>query len=150
MKAYKGFDKDLKCRGFQYEIGGEYKEEKAEMCYCGFHACENPLDVFNYYPPATSRFCEVELGGVTDERESDSKVAGSAIKVGAEIGIQGLVRAFVEYTKSKTTFEYTDPKQATAGDRGAATAGDRGAATAGDSGAATAGNCGAATAGDSL
>ena len=55
MKAYKGFDKELKCRDFQYEVGKEYEETKADLCSCGFHACENPLDVFNYYPPATSR-----------------------------------------------------------------------------------------------
>lgn len=56
MKCYKGFDKDLKCRDFQYEIGKEYEEERAEICDTGFHACENPLDVFGYYAPADSRY----------------------------------------------------------------------------------------------
>lgn len=60
MKAYKGFNEELKCRDFQYEVGKEYEESKAELCGCGFHACQNPLDVFNYYPPATSRYCEVD------------------------------------------------------------------------------------------
>ena len=147
MKAFKGFNKDLQCRDFQFEIGKEYTEDKASLCNSGFHACENPLNVFDYYPPATSRYCEVELDGVSDERRGDSKVCGKTIKVGAEIGIPGLVKAFVEYTKSRTTFEHTDPKQATAGSYGAATAGSYGAATAGDSGAATAGYKGAATAG---
>lgn len=61
IKAYKGFNKDLQCRGFQYEIGKEYEEETANLCHAGFHACEYPLDVFGYYSPADSRFCEVEL-----------------------------------------------------------------------------------------
>lgn len=63
MKAYKGFDKDLKCRGFQYEVGKEYEEQEVDLCYKGFHACVAPLDVFQYYAPATSRFCEVEIDG---------------------------------------------------------------------------------------
>lgn len=62
MKAYKGFDKDLKCRGFQYEIGKEYKEKKASLCNKGFHACEYPLDCFKYYEPNKSRFCESATG----------------------------------------------------------------------------------------
>lgn len=61
MKCFKDFDKDLKCRDFQYEIGKEYTEEKADICNCGFHACEFPMDVFGYYPPSDSRYCEVEL-----------------------------------------------------------------------------------------
>lgn len=63
IKAYKGFDKNLQCRGFQYEIGKEYEEKDAKACNCGFHACEYPLDVFGYYPPTNSRFCEVEQSG---------------------------------------------------------------------------------------
>ena len=146
---YKGFDKDLKCKGFQYEIGKEYECENAVACETGFHACERPLDVFSYYPPASSRYCEVEQSGKTDTNSGDSKVASTKIKIGAEIGIPGLVKAQIEYVKAHTTMEHTDPGAATAGYRGAATAGYRGAATAGDSGAATAGNSGAATAGDS-
>ena len=149
MKSYKGFDKDLKCRGFQYEIGEEYECEDAVACETGFHACERPLDVFSYYPPASSRYCEVEQGGKTDANSDDSKIASTKIKIGTEIGIPGLVKAQIEYVKAHTTTEHTDPKAATAGDSGAATAGNRGAATAGNSGAATAGDSGAATAGDS-
>ena len=148
MKAYKGFDKDLKCRGYQYEIGKTYEEPKAELCKNGFHACVVPLDVLEYYPPANSRYCKVDLDEVSDERSCDSKVAGSKIKIGAEIGIPGLVKAHVEWVKSHITNEHNGGKAATAGYRGAATAGNCGAATAGNRGAATAGDCGAATAGD--
>ena len=144
---YKGFDKDLKCRGFQYEIGKEYECAAAVACETGFHACERPLDVFSYYPPASSRYCEVEQSGETNASSDDSEVASTKIKIGAEIGIPGLVKAQIEYVKAHTTMEYTDPKAATAGNRGAATAGYRGAATAGYWGAATAGYRGAATAG---
>ena len=147
MKSYKGFDKDLKCRGFQYEVGKEYECEDAVACETGFHACEKPLDVLAYYPPASSRYCEVEQGGKTDANSDDSKVASTKIKIGAEIGIPGLVKAQIEYVKAHTTTEHTDPKEATAGNWGAATAGNFGAATAGYSGAATAGYKGAATAG---
>ena len=148
IKSYKGFDKDLKCRGFQYEIGKEYEEPEADVCHAGFHACECPLDVFNHYYPVNSRFCEVEQSGELSRDTDDSKVASTKIKIGAEIGIPGLVKAQIEWVKAHTTTEYTDPERATAGNRGAATAGSYGAATAGDCGAATAGDRGAATAGD--
>ena len=147
IKSYKGFDKDLKCRGFQYEIGKEYEEPEADVCRAGFHACERPLDVFNHYCPVNSRFCEVEQSGELSRDTGDSKVASTKIKIGAEIGIPGLVKAQIEWVKAHTTTEHTDPKRATAGDCGAATAGNRGAATAGSCGAATAGSYGAATAG---
>ena len=147
IKSYKGFDKDLKCRGFQYEIGKEYEEPEADVCRAGFHACERPLDVFNHYCPVNSRFCEVEQSGELSRDTDDSKVASTKIKIGAEIGIPGLVKAQIEWVKAHTTMEHTDPERATAGDCGAATAGSYGAATAGDCGAATAGNRGAATAG---
>ena len=98
MKLYKGFDKNLKCRGFQYEVGKEYEEDKAKLCGSGFHACENPLDVFGYYPPADSRYCEVELEDISEERSGDSKRCGKRIKIGAEIGIKGIVDAFVKFT----------------------------------------------------
>ena len=149
VKVYKATDKDMKCRGFQYELGKQYAEERADLCNAGFHACEAPLDVLGYYPPGSgSRYFEAELEDVSPERSSeDSKVVGKKITLGAEIGIPGLVKAHVEYVKAHTTVEHTDPKQATAGFRGAATAGSDGAATAGESGAATAGDSGAATAG---
>ena len=151
IKAYKAFDKDLSCRGFKYEVGKEYEETgDIKACEKGFHACPYPLDVFGYYTPAGSRFCEVYQGGKIDDSESD-KVCSSKIRIGAELDIKGLVKAAVSYVKERCTNECNaDPgKPATAGNRGAATAGNRGAATAGNSGAATAGNYGAATAGDS-
>ena len=150
IKAYKAFDKDLSCRGFKYEVGKEYEETgDIKACEKGFHACPYPLDVFGYYAPAGSRFCEVEQSGKIDDSESD-KVCSSKIRIGAELDIRGLVKAAVSFVKERCTNECNaEPgKPATAGDSGAATAGDRGAATAGNSGAATAGDRGAATAGN--
>ena len=150
IKAYKAFDKDLSCRGFKYEVGKEYEETgDIKVCEKGFHACPYPLDVFGYYAPAGSRFCEVEQSGKINDSKSD-KVCSSKIRIGAELDIRGLVKAAVSYVKERCTNECNaEPgKPATAGDSGAATAGNRGAATAGDSGAATAGNSGAATAGN--
>ena len=157
IKAYKAFDKDLSCRGFKYKVGKEYEETgDIKACEKGFHACPYPLDVFGYYAPAGSRFCEVEQSGKIDDSESD-KACSSKIRIGAELDIRGLVKAAVSYVKERCTNEYNaEPGKpamtgyrgvATAGNCGAATAGDRGAATAGDGGAATAGDCGAATAG---
>jgi hypothetical protein len=159
IKAYKAFDKDLSCRGFKYEVGKEYEETgDIKACKKGFHACPYPLDVFGYYAPARSRFCEVEQSGQIDDSESD-KVCSSKIRIGAELDIRGLVKAAISFVKERCTNECNaEPGKpatagyrgaATAGNYGAATAGDSGAATAGDSGAATAGNYGAATAGDS-
>lgn len=103
IKSYKGFDKSLKCRDFQYEIGKEYEHDgPVEACKSGFHACEAPLDVFAYYAPATSRYCEVEQSGELSRGGDDSKIASSKIKIGAEIGIPGLVKAQIEWVKSKT------------------------------------------------
>ena len=149
IKSYKGFNKDMTCRGKQYEEGKEYEEECAEVCEYGMHACEYPLDCFVYYPPGSSVYHVVEQSGEISRHSDDSKVASTKMKIGARLDIRGLVSAAIEYTKSRTTTEFTDPEKATAGDSGAATAGDSGAATAGYCGAATAGDSGAATAGDS-
>ena len=127
MKLYKGFDKDLKCRDYQFEVGKEYEEEKADICNCGFHACENPLDVFGYYPPADSRYCEVDLD-VNDQKSDDSKRVGKHIKINAEIGLPGLIKAGVEYTKDQVDWEHA--KVSNTGNRSAATnTGDQSAAT---------------------
>ena len=148
MKMYKGFDKDLKCRDFQYEIGKTYEEPTAELCEKGFHACEYPLDVLDYYVPGDmSRYCEVDLDEVSGKKSNrDSKRCGKKIAVKAEIGIAGLVKAAVEYTMEKAIPE--NSVHAT-GWKGAASAtGWKGAASAtGDYGAASAtGNYGAASA----
>ena len=145
MKCYKGFDKDLKCRNFQYEIGKEYEEERAEICDTGFHACENPLDVFGDYAPAGSRYCEVELDA-NDQKSDDSKRVGKKISIKAEIGIAGIIKAGVEYIKDQVNWD--DDKKSNTGDWSAATnTGNQSAATnTGDQSAATnTGNRSAAT-----
>ena len=135
---YKGMDQNMQCLGFQYEVGKEYEhtgplkccpsEEEAKKGIGGFHACEYPLDVFNYYPPAGSRFFEVEQGGKLSKSDDDSKVASTKIKIGAEISIAGLVKAAVEYTKERGT---EVPGGRATGHQGAASAtGNRGAASA--------------------
>ena len=101
MKAYKGFNADMTCRGFQYEEGETYHEDIANLCYQGFHACKRPLDVLAYYPPNSSVYHEVELDEVSDEREHDSKVCAKIIRVGARMDIASLVKASIEYTASK-------------------------------------------------
>ena len=124
MKTYKGFNKDMTCRGFQYEEGKEYEHDgKVKACGAGFHACEDPIDCFGYYPPATSVYHEVEQDGDISKGTDDTKIASSIIKVGARLDVLGIARAHFEYVKAHTNFEHTDPKQATAGNYGAATAG---------------------------
>ena len=146
MKAYKGFNADMTCRGFQYKEGETYHEDIADLCHKGFHACERPLDVLAYYSPNSSVYHEVELDDVSEQREEDSKVCAKFIKIGAKVDIATLVEATVDYTVSKC-----DPvkSQHTKKDRGAASAtGWSGAASAtGWSGAASAtGDSGAASA----
>ena len=105
MKAYKGFNPDMTCRGFQYEEGKEYETDKAVLCGEGFHACESPLDVFSYYPPCDehgnlNKFHEVELEEVSEQRDSDdTKVCARKIKIGAELNFLGLAKAHVEWVK---------------------------------------------------
>ena len=134
LKTYKAFDKDLSCRGFKYEVGKEYEETgDIKACEKGFHTCPYPLDVFGYYAPAGSRFCEVEQSGKIDDSESD-KVCSSKIRIGAELDIRGLVKAAISFVKERCTNECNaEPgKPATAGDYGAATA--RGKASTGSNG----------------
>ena len=145
MKCFKGFDKDLRCKGFQYEVGKEYETERAEICDEGFHACEFPLDVLGYYNPADSRFCEVELDA-NEQTHNDSMRVGKKIKIGAEIGLSGLVKAGVKFILEKADFEHA--KATNTGSCSAAThTGDCSAATySGICSAATnTGNCSAAT-----
>ena len=98
IKSYKGFNKNMTCRGFQYEEGKEYEEEIVEVCDHGFHACEYPLDCLNYYYPNESVYHEVEQSGEIQKHNDDTKVASTKIKIGAEISIAGLVKAAIEYT----------------------------------------------------
>ena len=151
MIGYKGFDKDLKCRDFQYEVGKEYEHDgKVKLCKSGFHFCENPQGVFGHYAPGNgSRFAIVEAGGVSDERESDSKRVAKKLKIKSEISVFEMCRiavdVFFENFGFKKKIESAEGNSA--GDGGAARAGDSGAARAGDSGAARAGDSGAASAG---
>ena len=112
MKAYKGFNKDFTCRGFQFEEGKEYEEEEAVLCEKGFHACTNPLDVLNYYNDVEGKYCEVELDEVSnDKKENDSKICGKRIKINAEIGFVGLFKMGIEWLKGQTIFSKNDTKE---------------------------------------
>ena len=135
IKGYKGFNKDMTCRGFQYEEGKEYKEEAAYACHSGFHACEYPLNCFNYYSPNESVYHEVEQSGEFDRGEDDSKVASTKIKVGVRLDVAGLVKAAIDFTMSRVKKEARSDE-------------DYGASSAtGNCGASSAtGNCGASSA----
>ena len=131
IKGYKGFNPDLTCRGFQYEVGKEYEEENAKSCNSGFHFCENPFDVFGYYAPCggngMNRFCEVEGSGEFDTSESD-KIACTKIRIGAEIGLKGIIDAGVKFIMEKVKWE--DCKESNTGYQSAATnTGDQSEAT---------------------
>lgn len=94
--AYKAMDKNMQCRGKQYEVGKTYHEDKADCCHAGMHACENPLDVLHYYPLKDGpRFFEVECGGNVDKSEEDSKLACTELTVKGELNFAGLVKATV-------------------------------------------------------
>ena len=137
MKAYKGFDKDLKCRGFQYEVGKEYEEANAALCKKGFHACENPLDTFRYYRPTDSRYCEVDVDDNGERNSTDSKVCGKHIKISAEIGLKGVINAGVRFVFDKC--ESATDENASGWRGNAAASGWRGnAAASGESGNAAA------------
>ena len=130
IHSYKGFDKDLKCRGFAYEIGKDYEQDgKIKCCNNGFHACEFPLDVFNYYSPGrNSRYCTVTQSGVTDKEECDSKVASSKIHIETEIGLDGIIKAGVKFILDKVNWK--NQKESNTGYQSAATnTGNRSAAT---------------------
>jgi hypothetical protein len=162
VKSYKGFNKDMTCRGFQYEEGKEYEEESVEVCDHGFHACEYPLDCLGYYSPSESVYHEVEQSGEIQKHSEDTKVASTKIKIGAEISIAGLVKAAIEYTVKRVKKDAeSDEKHGASsetGDYGASSAtgycgassatGDYGASSAtGDYGASSAtGDYGASSA----
>ena len=105
IKSYKGFNKDMTCRGFQYEEGKEYEEEKADACHSGFHACEYPMDCLGYYSPNESVYHEVEQSGEFDRGENDSKVASTKIKIGVRLDVAGLVKAAIDFTMSRVKKE---------------------------------------------
>ena len=154
IKGYKGFNKDMTCREFQYEEGKEYETDKAEVCEKGFHACEYPLDCFSYYSPSESVYHEVEQSGeISSKKGEDTEIASTKIKIGAKLSIAGIVQAAIEYTSSRAKKESDSDSRKGAssatGNCGASSAtGYKGASSAtGDYGASSAtGNCGASSA----
>ena len=136
IKAYKGFNTDLTCRDFQYEVGKEYEQKgKIEVCENGFHACENPMDVFGYYPPSRSRYCEVEQSGTIGR--SQYKIASSKIRIQCEIGLSGIINAGVKFILDKVNWK-NDNATNTGNYSAATNTGYRSAATnTGDYSAAT-------------
>ena len=106
IKSYKGFDKNLKCRDFQYEIGKEYEMDgEIKVCSRGFHACESPLEVFDYYPMIGSRFCEVEQDGNISKEDRGTKICSSKIKIKAELKLADMINLGVEWLKEITSPE---------------------------------------------
>ncbi|EBS4105893.1 hypothetical protein JFA39_001482 [Salmonella enterica subsp. enterica serovar Poona] len=146
--TFKGFNKDLKCRDFQFEIGKTFHHEgKVEACGSGFHACECPFDVFSYYPPAESRYAETISFGITDSEEGgDTKIASSSITIKDELTLPQFIQRGIEWIWSK--IDKSLEQQIMTGDQSAATnTGNWSAATnTGDQSAATnTGNRSAAT-----
>ena len=142
MKAYKGFNKDMTCRGFRYEEGKSHHEDKAGLCEKGFHCCEYPLDCFAYYYPARSVYHEAEIDGLDDSRNNgDSKVCGTDIRIGRRLDVAGLIKASFDYIKNRCT------NNESGGDCSALTGGGYSALTGGDQSALTGGDCSALTGG---
>ena len=137
--AYKAMNKNMQCRGKQYEVGKTYHEDKADCCNAGMHACENPLDVLHYYPLNDGpRFFEVECGGSVDKSEEDSKLACTELTVKGELNFAGLVKAMVNavFNRVKGKEPFSSGNSSTAGSSGnSSTAGSSGDySTAGSSG----------------
>ena len=142
MKVYKGTDKNMKCRGYQYELGKTEETDSAVLCKSGFHACERPLDVLGYYPPNNSRYFEAEAEDVSPERNDGSKIVCKRLTLVAEIGIAGLVKDHVDYVKEHLE-QNVAPATSTGNQSAATSTGDWSAATnTGDQSAATAGGKG--------
>ena len=144
IRAFKGFNPDMTCRGFKYEEGKEYETARAEVCEEGFHACEHPLDCFGYYAPGKSVYHEVEMGGDIDKSGGDTKVAATHIKIGARLDIAGLVKAAIGFVMSKVKSGATaDEDYGLASERGdnsaaSATGYNSAASATGDNSAASA------------
>ncbi|WP_136438983.1 DUF7666 domain-containing protein [Haemophilus influenzae] len=136
--AYKGFNQDWACRGYQYEIGKTYEHKgNVKACESGFHACEYPLDVLSYYSPAVSKFAVVKMSGETSKDSDDTKIASAKITIETEINLPEMIKKAVEWIKGKVDWDAA--KVSNTGDRSVATnTGDQSAATnTGDRSAAT-------------
>ena len=106
IKSYKGFDKDFKCKDFQYEVGKEYEiEGEIKCCERGFHACESPMEVFDYYDMLNSRFAEVEQSGQIDKKDDNksTKICSSRIKIKAELNLADIINIGIEWLKDITS-----------------------------------------------
>lgn len=139
VKAYKGFNMDMTCKGFQYPESGEvHVSDEADLCSSGVHACLAPIDCLQYYPPASSVYREVWLSGISNRKSEDTKICGTDVRIGARLDIAGIVKAQIEYVKAHVKNENNAEKgkPATAGYRGAATS--RGKTSVGKNGAALA------------
>ena len=148
ITGYKGFDKNLQCRGFQFKEGETYTHDgPVKACSSGFHFCENPLDIFHYYAPSESVFHEVEGGGQTDQHSYDSKIACTEIKIGASLKLHDFIGASLKFLFSRK-YETSTSNHIT-GDRSASSAtGNSGAssATGHISASSATGNSGASSA----
>jgi len=128
LTTYKMFDSNFKCRYFQYEVGETYKTDKVKACSSGFHACEFPLDCFNYYSPATSKFAEVVQSGEISKHGDDSKVASAEIYIKVELSLPQFIGKAVDYILAK--IDWNNAAATNTGDYSAATnTGNQSAAT---------------------
>ena len=125
IKGFKGFDKDFKCRDFQFQQNATYEEKQAIICERGFHFCTNPFDVWDYYPPCSSRFAEVEGSGKTATHKDDSKIACTNLKISGELTLKGIIQAAVKFC-----IEIATNNTATGDNGHAAATGDSGHAAA--------------------
>lgn len=104
IKSYKAFDKNMQCRGFQYEVGKEYEiDREIKCCDRGFHACKSPMEVWDHYDMLSSRFAEVEQSGEIKEEENSTKVCSSHIKIKAELKLADIIKVGVEWLKDITS-----------------------------------------------
>ena len=140
----------MTCKGFQYEEGKEYHEEEAIVCRKGFHACEYPLDCFNYYKPAESVFHEVELGEDAYGDGNNTKKCSKSIKVGARLDIAGIIKAAINYTREICVDSRSGGNRSaiSGGDWSALSGENRSALSGGDWSAISGGNRSAISGGD--
>ena len=158
MRMFKGFNRDMTCNGFKYEEGKTYEEPVADLCHCGFHACEDPLDCFSYYDPAHSVFHEVEMEDVSPETSDDTKRVARRITIGAEVSLPMLGKLHARFVQEKVTesvkhgdseaVSVGNNKGALTGDSGSSVSGVRGSSVSGDSGSSVSGDSGSSVSGD--